>query len=42
MKGDGLRRVEAELGLTPPGDERGLPLAFPFTPAGRTRTASGP
>ena len=37
MKGDGLRRVEAELGLTPPGDDRGLLLALPFTPVGGDR-----
>ena len=37
MKEDGLRRVEAELGLTPPGDYRRLLLALPYTPVGGDR-----
>ena len=37
MTEDGLRRVEAELGPTPPGDYRRRLPAFPFTPVGGDR-----
>ncbi len=37
MKEDGLRRVEAELGLTLPGNYRRLLVALPFTPVGGDR-----
>ena len=42
MKEDDLRRVEAELGLTPPGDYRRLLLAFPFPLADRTQMIGSP